>query len=61
MVGFHVMVRFNYNDNKYFLPEIVQVMKGTSNIEDISESVKIEHMSSVSNIFKIKFKLCFFQ
>jgi len=55
------MVRFNYNDNKYFLPEIVQVMKGTSNIEDISESVKIEHMSSVSSIFKIKFKLCFFQ
>lgn len=46
MVGFHVMVRFNYNNNEDFLPEIIQVVKDTWKIKDISESVKIEHVIS---------------
>lgn len=46
MVGFHVTVRFNYNNNENFLPEVIQAMKDTSKVKDISESVKVKHIIS---------------
>lgn len=47
MLEFHVIVRFNCNNNDDFLPEIIQVMKDTWKIKDMNEPVKVKHVVSL--------------